>query len=476
MMRLNIAFAALAGLILRLFLVLTFPMGSSGDAPFYIELAWNWLKIGVYGLPVNGQLLPVDVRVPGYPAFLAAIFTFAGNSPRAVMLAQAFLDLGTCFVIALIAARLAPPQSRRRVALAGLWLAALCPFIANYSAVLLTETLVTFLTALALLVLLETDLARPKDIPDSVRVSMSRRLSPWFLGGIVAGFGTLVRPETPLLLVAVAFVAIAKWWRPINWPKLLRASALMSLGLVIPLLPWAARNWRTFHEMRFLAPRYTEMPGEFTPLGFNAWTNTWLWKFGDVYLTQWKLDDEEIPPADIPASAFDSPQQQERVTALLDQYNDTLTMEPPLDAQFGEIARERTARASRPHVLRNSVPSLADALVHAARRTASVQRSPLAAAREMGRRYRDFLGDPRPLPLELRVHCAGARGNLDCAAATGRGSADCVHPDPDRIHRAIRRNAGAALRSGVLSRRDCPCRAGLRRAASIFSHRLRMNG
>ena len=167
MMRLNIAFAALAGLILRLFLVLTFPMGSSGDAPFYIELAWNWLKNGVYGLQVNGQLLPVDVRVPGYPAFLAAIFTFAGNSPRAVMLAQACVDLGTCFVIALIAARLAPPKSRRRVALAGLWLAALCPFIANYSAVLLTETLVTFLTALALLVLLETDLARPKDIPDS---------------------------------------------------------------------------------------------------------------------------------------------------------------------------------------------------------------------------------------------------------------------------------------------------------------------
>ena len=67
------------------------------------------------------------------------------------MLAQVVVDLGTCFLIALIAARLAPPNSRRRVALAGLWLAALCPFIANYSAVVLTEILVTFLTALALL-------------------------------------------------------------------------------------------------------------------------------------------------------------------------------------------------------------------------------------------------------------------------------------------------------------------------------------
>src|SRR5277367_6729117 len=140
-MRLNVAFAVLAGLILRLFLVLRFPMESSGDSPFYIELAWNWLKNGVYGLPVNGQLTPVDVRVPGYPAFLAAVFTFAGNSPRAVMLTQAVIDLGTCFLIALIAAQLAPPKSRGRVAVAALWLAALCPFVANYSAVVLTEVL-----------------------------------------------------------------------------------------------------------------------------------------------------------------------------------------------------------------------------------------------------------------------------------------------------------------------------------------------
>jgi hypothetical protein len=95
----------------------------SGDAPFYIELAWNWLKNGVYGFPVNGQLTPVDMRVPGYPAFLAAIFAFAGKSPRAVMLAQAVVDVAGCLLIALIAERLAPAESRRRAFIAGLWLA-----------------------------------------------------------------------------------------------------------------------------------------------------------------------------------------------------------------------------------------------------------------------------------------------------------------------------------------------------------------
>src|SRR6202162_5575140 len=137
-MRVNAGLAVLAGLALRVFFVLKYPVTESGDAPFYIELAWNWLKNGVYGFPVNGQLTPVDMRVPGYPAFLAAVFAIAGNSPRAVMLTQAVMDVAGCFLIALIAARLAPVESRRRVTIAGLWLAALCPFTANYSAVLLT--------------------------------------------------------------------------------------------------------------------------------------------------------------------------------------------------------------------------------------------------------------------------------------------------------------------------------------------------
>src|ERR1700724_4548690 len=104
-MRVNAGLAVLAGLALRVFFVLKFPVTDSGDAPFYIELAWNWLKHGVYGFPVNGQLTPVDMRVPGYPAFLAAIFAFAGKSPQAVMLAQCVVDVAGCLLIALIAER-----------------------------------------------------------------------------------------------------------------------------------------------------------------------------------------------------------------------------------------------------------------------------------------------------------------------------------------------------------------------------------
>ncbi len=354
-MRANVGLAVLAGLALRVFFVLKFPVTDSGDAPFYIELAWNWLKNGVYGFPVNGHLTPVDMRVPGYPAFLAGVFAFAGNSPRAVMLAQVLLDLATCFLIALIASRLAPETSRKRVMLVGLWLAALCPFTANYTAVVLTETLTIFLTALAILVLLETDLVKKID-PRRGTNFAKRLLNPWFLAGIVVGFGTLVRPEMPLLLFAAGLVLAIKWWRPANWPKLLRAGWLLAVGTILPLVPWAARNWKTLHDVQFLAPRYSELPGEYTPLGFNSWTNTWLWHFRDVYLTQWKLNVEEISLDDIPASAFDSPEERARVSDLLDQYNEDLTAGPALDQQFREIARERTRRYPLRTYLR--IPSL----------------------------------------------------------------------------------------------------------------------
>jgi hypothetical protein len=347
MMRVNVALAACAGLVLRLFFVLKLPVSDSGDAPFYIELAWNWLKKGVYGTVVEGQLTPLDARMPGYPAFLATIFSVAGNSSRAVMLAQAVVDLATCFVIALIAARLAPESSRRRVALAALWLAALCPFTANYTAVVLTETLVTFLTALAILVLIEAETR------DAANASPSGKgaLSPWFLAGVVAGFGALVRPETPLLLLAMGLVLVAKWWRPVNWIKLARAGVLMGVGLLMPLAPWAARNWRTLHEVQFLGPRYAQMPDDFAPRGFDAWTATWLWRFRDVYLIQWNLNSAEIPLASIPAQAFDSAEERARVASILDSYNDTLTLSREQDAEFGEIARERTAvRSLRTHV------------------------------------------------------------------------------------------------------------------------------
>jgi 4-amino-4-deoxy-L-arabinose transferase-like glycosyltransferase len=340
-MRAKTALAVCVGLGLRMLFVLSFPATGTGDGPFYIELASNWLKKGVYGFPIDGKLMPVDMRPPGYPAFLAAVFALFGSSQRAVMLVQVIVDLATCFLIAAIAARLARPESRRRVSLIALWFAVLCPFTANYTAVVLTETLVIFLTALSMLILLDAG-THPSATP--AEKSGKGSASQWFFGGILAGLGALVRPETPLILASAGFAACAKWWRPRDWSKIVRAGLLMAAGLGLALLPWAVRNWRTLHKVQFLAPRYSQLPGEVIPRGFTAWTQTWMWRMRDVYLVTWNLNDAPISIDDIPRSSFDSPQERQRVASLLDQYNRTLTETSQMDTQFAAIANERTAR------------------------------------------------------------------------------------------------------------------------------------
>ncbi|MBI3669713.1 MAG: hypothetical protein HY237_08040 [Acidobacteria bacterium] len=334
-------FAALVGLGVRLFFIWRFP-GRADDVAVYEELARNWLDHHVYGLFLGGHLTPVDLRGPAYPAFLAAVYAVWGRSQLGVMLAQAALDLFTCFLAAALAARLAPRATRRRVSLAALWLAATCPVVAHYVAVPLTAVLGPCLSTLALLLLVYAAAGEEID-PDSVERPAMVSLG-WFLCGLIVGLGALTRPETPILLVSAALVLAVRWRRRADWRKLVRAGVLLFIGLMLPLLPWAARNWRTLHEVRFLAPRYAEMRGEFVPRGFYGWTRTWLVRFGDVYLTIWKLENEPIRVEDLPAAAFDTVDERARVAALLERYNDEQTATPEWDGEFAELARERTTR------------------------------------------------------------------------------------------------------------------------------------
>jgi hypothetical protein len=277
--------ALLLGLGLRIFLVWRFPF-ASGDTPYYEELARNWLYHGVYGFFSNGHLSASAVRTPGYPGFLAVIYSLAGPGRNAVFVVQAFVDLATCILAACIAARLAAgaiEPIRRRIIIAALWLAVLCPFTANYAAVPLTEVPATFLTTLAILIFLLPSAYQLDLIGE--RSDLLRSVLTWFLGGLVVGLGTLVRPETPLLLVAVLFVYWLRWCRPSNWGKLTVATLWVTVGLLVPLAPWAARNAHVLGRAQFLSPRYAETFGDVMPTGFYAWTKTWMFRSRDAYLS-----------------------------------------------------------------------------------------------------------------------------------------------------------------------------------------------
>ena len=346
--------ALLSGLALRLYFIAHFPF-YSGDTKFYEELARNWLDHGVYGLFVNGQLMPVDQRMPGYPAFLAASYSVFGRTRIAGMLAQAAIDLVTCVFAALIAGRIAPAAKKNLAATIALWLAVLCPFTASYTAAIVTETLATFFTTLALLVLvwiftepsLDASGGRANDAlnaPPTRQETLARKLAGAFAAvGFVTGIGTLVRPETPLVLVAAAVVVCIRWRGMADWPKLALAGSWMAVGLLVALTPWAARNARTLGRIEFLAPRYAESAGDYMPRGFYAWTRTWMVRNRDAYTLTWALGKRPIPIAAIPDAAFDSAAERARVADLFATYNGDLKMTPLLDRKFQALAHERAA-------------------------------------------------------------------------------------------------------------------------------------
>jgi hypothetical protein len=348
-------FAAIAvGLCLRLFFVLKFP-STSGDSVLYEQIATNWLKRGAYAMDVGGVVTPVDIRMPGYPAFLAILYALTGRTGESarlpVMLAQVAVDLLSCVVIASLASMLtsiANQNSRpTRVFSAALWLSALCPFTANYTAVPLTEVWAVLFIAGALyyLVLLLRRIEEPRFRLNSPHAHTRRSVEYAAMGaGILTGTGTLFRPETPLLLIAAAFIYFFIFLRRKDLLRWIRVVAVLATSCFLPLVPWGIRNMITLHEPQFLAPRDSNLPGELVPRGFMNWEKTWLFRISDCYRVTWKLNDEVINLEDIPARAFDTPEEKQRIADILEQYNDDLTLTPEQDATFAQLARERTAR------------------------------------------------------------------------------------------------------------------------------------
>src|SRR5215468_381602 len=181
---------ALAGLALRLLLVFRWP-AVVDDSRLYADIARNWLEHGVFGITNSGTIMPTLSRLPGYPAFLAAVFwLFGTDNFRAVLLVQVVFDLASCFLIADIAGRI----FSERAAKAAFLLAVLCPFLANYAAAALTETLEIFFTALVF------NLAcRALDIGEISK----RPASTWLGCGLAIGGAILLRPDGGILLAAI---------------------------------------------------------------------------------------------------------------------------------------------------------------------------------------------------------------------------------------------------------------------------------
>jgi hypothetical protein len=63
------------------------------------------------------------------------------------------------------------------------------------------------------------------------------------------------------------------------------------------------------------------MPGEFVPRGYLTWVRTWIDDGRYIGPAIWQLDTGPIKLASIPDRAFDSAEEKQRVSALLEKYN-----------------------------------------------------------------------------------------------------------------------------------------------------------
>jgi hypothetical protein len=164
------------------------------------------------------------------------------------------------------------------------------------------------------------------------------------LFGLMVGIGTLFRPETPLLLLAAWIGTAFQLLRRGRAGVWIRIVIFSGLACILPLAPWAVRNEATLHEIQILAPKNSNLPGELVPSGFMAWEKTWLFRVKDCYVAPWKLNGEAIDVKQLPARAFDSAEERQRVAMILERYNEELTLTKDEDEAFAGLARERTAR------------------------------------------------------------------------------------------------------------------------------------
>lgn len=182
-----------------------------GDEVDYVEAALSLAR---------GEGHPGAVRAPGYPAFLAAVFSAFGESLVAARLAQVPLALSTVAMVF----DLVRPRFGARAAAISAAVTALHPTLVAYGHFLWSETLVsTLLVACAWLL---------------ERFARSGRESWLAAFGVAAGLLVLSREMfAPLALAAAAWAAAGCDLR-----GRLRRALLVLLPVAALVLPWTLRN------------------------------------------------------------------------------------------------------------------------------------------------------------------------------------------------------------------------------------------
>jgi 4-amino-4-deoxy-L-arabinose transferase-like glycosyltransferase len=202
----------------------------SGEADFWVngytfffEIAQN--IIAGKGIALDGGP-PTAFRVPVYPAFLAAV-TFGHKVFLPVLVFQSLIGVGTVCCGALLAAEMFGSSA----AITAAALTAIYPYYVVHDTALQETSLYTFLTALAVLLLL--------------RVRRGGSCITAMCAGLTLGLTVLTRATlAPFAVLAVLWLALPDQSHARPWQRRLWAVLLCTGVAALTVSPWLVRSYR----------------------------------------------------------------------------------------------------------------------------------------------------------------------------------------------------------------------------------------
>lgn len=214
----------LSGLAFRVvFVLLTQDIGGTAalDAATYNGIAVNLIE--GRGFSQDG-INPNCFVAPLYPFFLAALYTLAGVQPLLVELLQALLGTLTAWVLY----RLVHHFFGHGPALIAFVLALFMPELVVLNTFLYTESLFIFLFITTIWLTI-----RAWEQPTWGRLA---------LAGVVTALATLTRGVTMFMPLLLGLAALLRF----GFRNALRQVLIFSLFFVLPIIPWAIRNYLVF--------------------------------------------------------------------------------------------------------------------------------------------------------------------------------------------------------------------------------------
>lgn len=198
------------------------------DASDYIRLAESITETNTFSISAQDFGFPETIRTPGYPIFIAGVFTLSGCNIIPVIILQILLSLATILMTYVIGLEL----QGKTTGLLSAALVAMDVLSADYTNRVMAETLFTLLIILLIWL--------------SVKFVKSRGTAVLALTiGLLTAVATHIRPVNYYLVILLflffTIIGIMKHW---NWSKIVISSLLLFLPSIILVGGWQMRNYR----------------------------------------------------------------------------------------------------------------------------------------------------------------------------------------------------------------------------------------